>query len=121
METTAIVAAETGNRRSFGRRAFFGEGTTRCMAAHASVARAVLPHAAPDAAGAVGAMHHDTSLDAPATSWTKLLFFCGAQGSSPEKDVPAPAVVEPVRPRMNWWTGAPAVARMADTQAVRVP
>jgi len=35
-----------------------------------------MPHAAPDAADAV---HHDMSLDAPAISWSGLLFFCEAQ------------------------------------------
>jgi hypothetical protein len=49
------------------------------MAAHAIIAGAYLPHAAP---GDVGAKHHDMSLDAPAISWTGLLFFCGAQVAS---------------------------------------
>src|SRR5260370_31989748 len=62
--------------------AFFDEGIGP-MAAHAGLAGAYLPHAATDASGDVGAVHHDMSLDAPAISWTGLLFFCGAQVSRP--------------------------------------
>src|SRR5260370_24015392 len=62
--------------------AFFDEGIRR-MAAYAILAGAYLPHAATDAAGDVGAVHHDMFLDAPAISWTGLLFFCGAQVSRP--------------------------------------
>jgi hypothetical protein len=45
------------------------------MAARRIIAGANLPHAA---AGDIGAVHHDTSLNAPAISWTELLFFCEA-------------------------------------------
>src|SRR5258708_12610677 len=62
--------------------AFFEEGI-RGRAAYATFAGASLPHAATDAAGDVGAVHHDMFLDAPAISWTGLLFFCGAQVSRP--------------------------------------
>jgi hypothetical protein len=50
----------------------FEERAMRCMAAHAVLAGAYLPHAATDAAGDVGAVHHDMFLDAPAISWTEL-------------------------------------------------
>src|SRR5258708_36129435 len=61
---------------------FLDEGIRR-MAAYVILAGAYLPHAATDAAGDVGAVHHDVFLDAPAISWTGLLFFCGAQVSRP--------------------------------------
>ena len=40
-------------------------GAIRCMPAYAAIARADLPHAEPDAAGDVGAVHHDMSPPMP--------------------------------------------------------
>jgi hypothetical protein len=51
------------------------------MPAYAVVAGAYLPHAAPDAAGNVGALHHDTSPDAPGIVRSGLLFFCEARSA----------------------------------------
>jgi hypothetical protein len=49
------------------------------MAAHAVIAGIYPPHAAPDTADDVGAMHHDMSPDASGISCSGLLFFYEAQ------------------------------------------
>ena len=47
----------------------------RCMQAYAVIAGAYLPHAAPDTAGDVGAVHHNMSPEAPVLVDPDCCFF----------------------------------------------